>query len=97
MSWDGIYAKDRYYPDFEPGTEVKTNKKYKSLTRGKGYIVLNCFNPSTWNKEDNRRVITLMNDGGFICAYSTNYFEKTDNQIKSEKRENLLNNIFNSI
>lgn len=93
MSWDGIYAKDRYYPDFEPGTEVKTNRKYKSLTPGKGYIVIDCYNPSHWNKDDNRRVITLLTDGGFICPYSTNYFEKTDVELLKERRDNLLNDI----
>ena len=93
MSWDGIYAKDRYYPEFEPGTEVKTNRIYKKLTRGKGYFVIECFNPSTWNKEDNRRVITIMNDAGFVCPYSTNYFEKTDAELLKERRDNLLNDI----
>ena len=97
MGWDGKYSKDRNYPEFEVGTEVKTSRIYKSLTRGKGYIVLNCFNPSTWNKEDNRRVITLVTDGGFEQHYSSYYFEKTDGELLKEKRDNLLNNIFNSI
>ena len=26
MSWDGIYAEDRYYPQFEVGDEVFTTK-----------------------------------------------------------------------
>jgi hypothetical protein len=93
MSWDGIYSKDRNYPEFEIGTEVKTNRKYKSITPGKGYIVLNCYNPSTWNKDDNRRVITIVTDRGYQVDYSSHYFEKTDNQLKTERRENLLNNL----
>lgn len=93
MSWDGIYSKDRNYPEFEIGTEVKTNRIYKSLTRGKGYIVLNCYNPSTWNKDDNRRVITIITDRGYQVDYSSHYFEKTDNQLKTERREILLNNL----
>ena len=43
MSWNGIYAKDRYYPIFEPGDEVFTNKKnWKAITDNKPYIVVNC-------------------------------------------------------
>ena len=89
----GIYSQERHYPEFEPGTEVKTNRIYKKLTRSKGYVVIECFNPSHWNKDDNRRVITLLNDGGFICAYSTNHFEKTDSELLKEKRDNLLTNL----
>ena len=93
MSWDGIYSEERNYPEFEIGTEVKTNRKYKSITPGKGYTVLKCFNPSTWNKDDNRRVITILTDGGYQVNYSSHYFEKTDNQLKIERREDLLNDI----
>lgn len=93
MSWDGIYSQERHYPEFEPGTEVKTNRKYKVLTQGRGYIVIKCFNPSSWNKEDNRRVITLLNDKGFECDYSSHYFEKSDAELLKERRDNLLNDI----
>jgi hypothetical protein len=55
--------------------------------------VLNCFNPSTWNKDDNRRVITIVTDRGYQVDYSSVYFEKTDNQLKKERREDLLNNL----
>jgi ATP-dependent RNA circularization protein (DNA/RNA ligase family) len=34
-----------------------------------------------------------MNDGGFICPYSTNYFEKTDAELLKERRDNLLTNL----
>ena len=93
MSWDGIYSRDKNYPEFEIGTEVKTGRKYKALTPGKGYIVLNFFNPSSWNREDNRRVITLVNDMGFECHYSSHYFEKTDMELLKEKRNDLLKQI----
>jgi hypothetical protein len=90
MSWDGIYSTERDYPEFEIGTEVKTMRKYKALTPGRGYTVLNCFNPSNWNKEDNRRVITILNDMGFQCHYSSHYFEKTDCEIRNERIKQIL-------
>ena len=48
MSWDGIYDKDRYYPIFEPGVEIFTNKKYKSITAYKPYIVVKCIKKSQY-------------------------------------------------
>lgn len=36
MSWDGIYAQDRYYTQFEVGDEVFTIKKsWKNITSNK--------------------------------------------------------------
>ena len=90
MSWDGIYSEERDYPEFEIGTEVKTMRKYKALTPGRGYTVLNCFNPSNWNKEDNRRVITILNDMGFQCHYSSHYFEKTACEIRNDIIKQIL-------
>ena len=90
MSWNGIYSVDKNYPEFEIGTEVKTKRKYKAITPGKGYTVLKCFNPSNWNKEDNRRVITLVNDMGFECHYSSYYFEKTLKEIRNDLIDQIL-------
>ena len=64
MSWDGIYAEDRHYPQFEPGDEVFTAKEsWKAITANKPYEVVKCHKKpgmtiDIW-------VITLVTDVGY--------------------------------
>ena len=40
MSWDGIYAQDRHYPQFEVGDEVFTTKESWKAIIEKSIILL---------------------------------------------------------
>ncbi len=43
MSWDGVYAQDRHYPQFEVGDEVFTTKSsWKDIEALKSYKVIKC-------------------------------------------------------
>ena len=91
MSWDGIYAQDRYYPQFEVGDEVYTIKKFGALTKRKGYTVIKCHNPYNHLPDSNVRVITLLNDLGIEQTYGSYRFKKTDRQIREDKIKSILN------
>lgn len=93
MSWDGLYVKDRNYPEFERGDEVFTDKKYGALTKNKGYIVVDCFNPYPHKPESNARVIVLKNDMGFEQRYGSYKFQKTERQLRQDKIDKILKDI----
>jgi hypothetical protein len=92
MSWDGIYAKDRHYPIFEPGVEIFTNKKYKSITAYKPYIVVKCIKTS---QRINIWEVVIINDKGEESNYASYRFQKTEGQLKMEERDNKINYIIN--
>jgi hypothetical protein len=93
MSWDGIYAKDRHYPIFEPGVEIFTSKKkYKSITVYKPYIVVKCIKTS---QRINIWQVVIINDKGEEGNYATYRFQKTEGQLKMEERDKKINYIIN--
>jgi hypothetical protein len=89
MSWDGIYAKDRYYPQFEVGDEVFTTKRsWRAISANKPYRVVNCHKKpgmtiDIW-------LVTLVTDGGYENDYASYQFQKTERQILMEQREDKL-------
>ena len=93
MSWDGLYMDERYYPEFEKGDEVYPIKKYRVLTKGEPYIVLDCFIPNVYrhNPNCNMRKIKIITDKGFEAEYSTYNFKKTERQLRQDKIKEILN------
>ena len=85
MSWDGSYASEREYPIFEIGTEVYPKKRYKSLSRNKPYIVLDCFTPPGF-ANPNIKQITVLTDAGYKANFASYYFKKTERQLMIERR-----------
>lgn len=89
MSFDGIYAKDRHYPQFEVGDEIFTEKKtWKSITANKPYGVVKCHKKpgmtiDIW-------VITLVTDGDYESEYATYQFQKTERQLREDKLKSIL-------
>jgi hypothetical protein len=89
MSWDGIYAQDRVYPQFEPGDEVFTTKEsWKAIGANKPYRVVNCHKKpgmtiDIW-------VITLVTDGGYESEYASYKFQKTERQLREDKLKMIL-------
>jgi hypothetical protein len=87
MSWDGVYAKDRAYPIFEPGDEVFTTKStWSAIEANKPYTVINCkstHHSCVW-------VITLVTDGGYESEYATYHFKKTERQLREDKLKTIL-------
>ena len=70
MSWDGIYAQDRHYPQFEPGDEVFTTKKrFKAITANKPYTVVKCHKKSGMTIDI--YVVTLVTDSGYESEYAS--------------------------
>lgn len=90
MSWDGIYAKDRHYPIFEPGVEIFTNKKYKSITSYKPYTVIKSVKTS---QRINIWEVVILNDKGEEGNYASYRFQKTTRQLIIEERENKIKSI----
>lgn len=89
MSWDGIYAQNRHYPEFQPGDEVFTTKKsWKAITPNKPYTVVKC------NKKPGLTidiyVVTLKTDGGYESEYATYQFQKTERQLREDKLKSIL-------
>lgn len=93
MSWDGLYMDERNYPEFNVGDEVSPMKKYRSLTKGNPYIVLEIFNPYPHLSNSNARKIKIMTDKGFISEYATYNFKKTERQIREDKINQILNDL----
>jgi hypothetical protein len=94
MSWDGLY-KDRYYPHFNDGDEIEINDniregKYRFLTKGRAYKVIECFNPYTYLEESNVRKVKILNDRGFISEYASYNFKKTESQVREDKISSIL-------
>ena len=89
MSWDGVYAKDRNYPIFEPGDEVFTTREHwKPITANKPYEVVKCYKKpgmtiDIW-------IITLVTDGGYESEYATYHFKKTERQLREDKLKTIL-------
>ena len=89
MSWDGIYAEDRHYPQFEVGDEVFTTKEsWKAIEANKPYQVMKCHKKpgmtiDIW-------VITLITDGGYESEYASYKFQKTERQLREDKIKLLL-------
>ena len=87
--FDFVYAKDRYYPQFEVGDEVFTTKdNWKSIRSNKPYTVVKCHKKlgmsiDIW-------VITLVTDGGYESEYATYHFKKTERQIREDKLNSIL-------
>jgi hypothetical protein len=87
MSWDGVYAQDRYYPQFEPGDEIFTKKStWKSITPDKPYEVIKCES----THHNCVYVITIMSDGGYESKYATYHFKKTERQLREDKLKTIL-------
>lgn len=91
MSWDGLYAREREYPDFNIGDEVFTVKKYGGLIKRKGYIVTGCSNPYNHLPESNVRHITLLNEFGKEERYGSYRFKKTERQLREDKINQIIN------
>jgi hypothetical protein len=90
MTWNGIYAKDRHYPQFEPGDEVFTTKhNWKSITANKPYTVISCHKQPGMTIDI--YVITLITDGGYKSEYASYQFQKTNRQLRQDKINNILN------
>jgi hypothetical protein len=89
MSWDGIYAQDRVYPQFEPGDEVFTAKEsWKAIGANKPYQVVKCYKKpgltvDIW-------VITLVTDDGYESEYDSYQFQKTERQLREDKLKMIL-------
>jgi hypothetical protein len=88
MSWDGLYINERHYPDFKPGDEVYPIKKYRSITKGKEYIVIECFNP--YSSFENVRKIKIKTDKGYIAEFASYNFTKSKRQIREDKIKSIL-------
>ena len=89
MSWDGIYAQDRYYPQFEVGDEVFTTKKsWKTITSNKSYTVVKCHKKPGMTIDI--YVVTLVGDGGYECEYASYQFQKTERQLREDKLKMIL-------
>lgn len=88
MSWDGIYAQNRHYPEFQPGDEVFTTKSsWKAITSNKPYKVIKC---ESQYPVLNVLVITLETDGGYESKYATYHFQKTERQLREDKLKSIL-------
>ena len=89
MSWDGIYAEDRHYPQFEVGDEVFTTKEsWKAIGANKPYRVVKCHKKpgmtiDIW-------VITLVTDAGYESEYASYKFQKTESQLREDKLKMIL-------
>ena len=87
MSFNGVYAEDRYYPKFEPGDEVFTTKStWKAITANKPYQVIKCEN----THHGCVYVITVICDGGYESKYATYHFKKTERQLREDKLKSIL-------
>ena len=88
MSWDGVYAQDRHYPQFEVGDEVFTTKgSLKCIEANKPYQVVKCHKKpgmtiDIW-------VVTLVTDGGYQSEYASYKFQKTEGQLREDKLNDL--------
>lgn len=88
MSWDGIYAQNRHYPEFQPGDEVFTTKStWKAITANKPYTVIKC---ESQYPNLNILTITLLTDGGYESKYATYQFQKTERQLREDKLKSIL-------
>ena len=89
MSWDGVYAEDRIYPQFEVGDEVFTTKSsWKAIKFFKPYRVVKCHKKpgmtiDIW-------VITLVTDDGYESEYASYQFQKTKRQLREDKIKSIL-------
>ena len=89
MSWDGVYAEDRVYPQFEVGDEVFTTKSsWKAIGANKPYEVVKCHKKpgmtiDIW-------VITLVTDDGYESEYASYQFQKTKRQLREDKIKSIL-------
>jgi hypothetical protein len=89
MSWDGVYAEDRHYPQFEVGDEVFTTKEsWKAIGANKPYRVVKCHKKpgmtiDIW-------VITLVTDVGYESEYASYQFQKTKRQLREDKIKSIL-------
>jgi len=90
MSWDGKYVNERVYHTFNVGDEVYSEKRYRALSRDKGYIVLKCYKPSGFIDTYKGIVIDIKTDQGHISRYATSYFKLTDKQIRINKLKRIL-------
>ena len=88
MSWDGVYAQDRVYPQFELGDEVFTTKSsWKDIEAFKSYKVIKCHKKlgmtiDIW-------VITLVTDDGYESEYASYQFQKTKKQLREDKLKEI--------
>jgi hypothetical protein len=88
MSWDGIYAQDRVYPQFEVGDEVFTTKEsLKSIEANKPYTVVKCYKKPGMTIDI--LVVTLVTDGGYQGEYASYKFQKTERQLREDKLNDL--------
>lgn len=89
MSWDGVYAKDRFYPQFEVGDEVFTIKKnWKSITANKSYEVVKCHKKPGMTIDI--YIVTLVTDRGYESEYASYQFQKTERQLREDKIKSIL-------
>lgn len=89
MSFDFVYAKDRYYPQFEVGDEVFTNKDtWKAISANKPYVVVSCHKKPGMSIDI--WVITLVTDFGYKSEYATYHFNKTQGQLREDKINSII-------
>jgi hypothetical protein len=87
MSW--VYAKDRYYPQFEVGDEVFTTKDtWKGLSANKPYTVIKCHKKPGMTIDI--YVVTLVTDVGYESEYASYKFQKTESQLREDKLKSIL-------
>ena len=88
MSWDGIYAQDRVYPQFEVGDEVFTTKEsWKAIGANKPYRVVKCHKKPEMTIDI--WVITLVTDDGYESEYASYQFQKTKRQLREDKLKEI--------
>ena len=88
MSWDGVYAQDRHYPQFEVGDEVFTTKEsWKSIEANKPYQVVKCYKKPGMTVDI--WIITLVTDVGYQSEYATYHFKKTERQLREDKLKEI--------
>ena len=89
MSWDGVYAQDRHYPQFEVGDEVfTTNGSLKSIEANKPYEVVKCYKKPGMTVDI--WIITLVTDVGYQSEYASYKFQKTERQLREDKLKMIL-------
>ena len=88
MSWDGVYAQDRHYPQFEVGDEVFTTKStWSAITANKPYEVVKCYKKPGMTVDI--WIITLVTDVGYQSEYASYKFQKTEGQLREDKLNDL--------
>jgi len=70
---------------FKKGDEIYTEKKYRSLSKYKTYIVIDYFKTPGFSENYEHYSVQIVNNLDTICSYSPNNFIKTKRQLRKEK------------